>query len=107
MVRIKIKYYKPSSLRFLLNRVFQSTLRSRMRVRMSRWFSSSMKGPALVSLGKKVRYKGKEHVEDRLHGEDNNANTPTIYKTVVPFSVVLFDNFRCQITWSSTHGLVI
>lgn len=107
MVRIKVKYYKPSSLGFLLDRVFQSTLRSRMRARMSRWFSSSMKGPALVSLGEKVRHNGKEHVEDRLHGEDNNANTPTIYKTVVPFSVVLLDNLRCQITRSSTHSLAI
>jgi hypothetical protein len=57
--------------------------------------------------GKKMRHNGKEHVEDRLHGEDNNANTPTIYKIVIPVSVVLLDNFRCQITWSSTHSLAI
>ena len=107
MVRIKVKDYKPSSLGFLLNKVFQSIIRSRMRVRMSRWFSSSMKGPALVSLEKKIRHNGKEHVEECLHGEDNNANAPTVYKIVIPLCVILLDNFRCQITWSSTHSLAI
>jgi hypothetical protein len=51
--KIKVKYYKPSSLGFFLDRVFQSTLRATMRARMSRWFSSSMKGPELVSLAKR------------------------------------------------------
>jgi len=57
--------------------------------------------PKIISTSmerKEIKYK---------HGEDDDADTPTINTIIISFVAFLIDDFRSQITWGTTHRLII
>jgi hypothetical protein len=107
MVKIKVKNYQPSSFRFLPYSLPMDFTIKNASVNVSLVFIFDERTRSSKPREKEIKYNSKHHGVNRLHGEDNNTNTPTIYKIVVPFLVVLLDNFKRQITWSCTHSLAI